>query len=130
MAAEKSSFDESFKAGADLSALQYTFVSLSTLGADTVDLATSASTSPFILGVLQNDPSSSQAANVRLHGISRLSVSAAIAVGAFVTTTTAGLGLGATTANQLCLGVALSASTASGQNIELLMTGPFRFSST
>ena len=74
--------------------------------------------------------SSTTSKAVCLLTVSWLVASAAISVGNFVTTTTGGKGLAATTANQLCLGYAISASTADGQVIELLMTGPFRYSST
>lgn len=129
MASEAYNYDESFIAGEDLSSSQYFFVYLS--AADTVSIATSPTAQASTpIGVLQNDPSSSQAAIVRLHGISRLSANGAISTLDLVTSSTDGQGVTATTANEMVLGRANSASTAAAQLIELVMTGPSRFSST
>lgn len=58
------------KAGADLSAKQYRFVKISTAADDTV-LSAAAATDTLV-GVLQNDPTSGQAASFRTVGISKI----------------------------------------------------------
>lgn len=68
--------DITFKAGADLSAKQYYIVELT--GENTVNVANAATDKP--IGVLQNDPTSGQAAVVRIYGISKVNADAAIAV--------------------------------------------------
>ena len=73
-------------AGADLSALQYTFVKLSTT--DTVVTCTAATDIP--IGVLQNAPTSGQEAEVLIVGGTKLTAGATIAIGNILGTTSAG----------------------------------------
>ena len=73
-------------AGADLSALQYTFVKLSTT--DTVVTCTGATDIP--IGVLQNAPTSGQEAEVLIVGGTKLTAGATIAIGNILGTTSAG----------------------------------------
>ena len=73
-------------AGADLSALQYTFVKLSTT--DTVVTCTAATDIP--IGVLQNAPTSGQEAEVLIVGGTKLAAGATIAIGNILGTTSAG----------------------------------------
>ncbi len=69
-------------ASADLSALQYRFVTMS--GADTVNVS---GVSESAIGVLQNKPTSGQAANVAAVGsVSKITASAAIAAGVNIAT--------------------------------------------
>jgi uncharacterized protein DUF2190 len=77
-----------FNATADLSALQYTFVSLTTLGGIT---GTTVYTDGRVLGILQNTPTSNQAAEVMYDGVSKLIAgTTAIVVGDYVGSTAAG----------------------------------------
>lgn len=73
-------------AGADLSAKQYTFVKMSGTG-----VVSAAAATDVVIGVLQNTPTSGQAAEVAVSGITKLKASAAIAAGALVGTTSTGL---------------------------------------
>jgi hypothetical protein len=61
-------YDESFKAGADLSAKQF-FAIKSSGTADVASLVAAASDIP--IGILQNKPTANGAANVRMAGISK-----------------------------------------------------------
>lgn len=119
-------YDESFQAAADLSSLQFYIVKSTGLGL--VSLCTGSSFgSAGPVGILQNTPSSNQAATVRLLGKSKVVAGAAIGIGTFVTATTAGTATAGTTAATLCIGRACSASTAAGQLIEVLMLGQAGF---
>jgi hypothetical protein len=73
-------------AGADLSALQYTWVKLSTT--DTVVTCSAATDIP--IGVLQNAPTSGQEAEVLIIGGTKLVAGATIAIGDLLGTTSAG----------------------------------------
>jgi len=73
-------------AGADLSALQYTFVKLSTT--DTVVTCTAATDIP--IGVLQNAPTSGQEAEVLIVGGTKLTAGATIAIGNILGVTATG----------------------------------------
>lgn len=79
--------DLSFRAAADLSALQYTFVKLDANG----DVIACAAAGEKSVGVLQNKPKLGETAVVRPHGLSKVVASAAIAANDFITTTAAGL---------------------------------------
>jgi hypothetical protein len=88
-------------AGADLSALQYTFVTLNSAGQVVAPGAGAG-----VVGVLQNDPASGQAALVDIAGITKVVAGAAITTGARVMTTSAGKAITGTATNNL-LGIAL-----------------------
>lgn len=77
MAYEGPGQDISWLAGEDLSSYQYRFVHLA--DDTTVDLMDSAT--EFPIGILQNAPTSGKVAVVRLAGVSKLVMNAAIAVG-------------------------------------------------
>ncbi len=93
-------------AGADLSALQYTFVKLSTT--DTVVTCTAATDIP--IGVLQNAPTSGQEAEVLIVGGTKLAAGATIAIGNILGTTSAGAASVLTTSDttKFVLGTAIS----------------------
>lgn len=76
----------SFKAGADLSAKQYYFVELDSDGHVT---ACNGATDKAI-GVLQNDPTSGQAALVCVFGRTKVSADAALSIGDLVGTSADG----------------------------------------
>lgn len=119
----KNVYDESFIAAADLSSNQYYIVK--TTGENTANLCTGSSGgNAGPRGVLQNDPGTSQAATVRLAGLTKVSAGGTISIGDLVTCTTGGQALTANTTGQLCIGRANSASTAAGQLIEVFLNGP------
>ena len=76
--------DITLEAAADLSAKQFHFVKVS--AANKVDVCTAITDAP--IGVLQNKPTSGQAANIRVLGISKLSANAAISAGAILGSST------------------------------------------
>lgn len=77
------------------------------------------------LGILQNDPTVvGEEATVRILGLSKCSAGGTVSIGDWITSTTAGQALTATTTGQRCIGKANSASTAAGQIIEVFMFGP------
>ena len=77
-----------FNATADLSALQYTFVSLTTLGGIT---GTTIVSDARVLGILQNTPTSNQTAEVMVDGISKLvAATTAIVIGDYLGSTAGG----------------------------------------
>lgn len=108
---------ESFIAGADLSALQFTCVAMS--GVNTVVSATAA-TAP-VLGVLQNNPESGQTATVAYGGIVKVLAGGAITQGDKVTATTGGAVITTTTDTNHVLGFALD-TAASGDYARVLIT--------
>jgi hypothetical protein len=119
MANNNIAFSDTFSAGADLSSSQYLFVELSS--ANTVTVANSAGEKT--VGVLLNDPTSGQAANVAILGRVKVIASAAISVNAYVSTTNAGKAVTASTGHY-AIGRAVTASTADGEYLEVLLTGP------
>jgi hypothetical protein len=66
-------------AGADLSALQYTFVTLNSSGQ-----VVAAAANSLAAGVLQNNPVSGEAANVAIGGETKIKLGATLAAGAIV----------------------------------------------
>lgn len=109
----------SANAGADLSALQNTFVKLSTTTVIPVAAATDVP-----VGVVVNNPTSGKTAEVVVSGIVKIKASAAIAVGAPVGTTAGGLAVtlvrGTDTTKFIC-GMALTAATAANDVITVLL---------
>lgn len=75
-------------------------------------------------GILQNEPDTGQACVVRVEGQSKLVAGEAIAVGAFVSCSTAGTGLTCGTTGEWAAAIAESASTAAGQVITVRMLNP------
>lgn len=79
-------------------------------------------------GVLQNDPDTGQAAIIRVQGVTKVVTGEAVAVGNFITSSTAGTAIIADTTGAFFIGVAESASTAAGQIISarlIGLSGPF-----
>lgn len=112
-------YDESYVAGVDLSAAQYKIVSFGSTGGVALGGA--------VVGVLQNKPPSGQAAQVRHHGISRLIVNGSgtpIVRGSPIASSS-GTGIVATIGT-IAIGTALEPSTVNGDQIAVLLTGPFR----
>lgn len=105
----------SIPAGANLSALQYTFVKMS---GTTVVAAAAATDIP--IGVLLNDPTSGEVAAVAVSGVVKLKASAAITAGVLVGTTAAGRAvtlLAGTDDTKFILGRAITAAGANGDII-------------
>ncbi len=112
-------YDESYEAGVDLTTHQYKIVSTGSTGG--VALGSS------LLGVLQNKPNVGEAAQVRIHGISRMVVNGSgtpISRGSPLTTSS-GTGIVATIGT-IAIGTALEPSSLSGDEIAVLLTGQFR----
>jgi hypothetical protein len=120
--ATKSAFvwDESYKAGADLSSKQYYCVEYT--GVDTVNACNAAS--DRAIGILQNKPAANQGAQVRHLGIS-MAVSdgsgTAIAAGDTVGPNGSGVLVKKATADYSAIGIAMDASSANGTVIRVLM---------
>lgn len=134
MATFKEALVVSFIAGADLSSYRYAPVRLDANGNVVL-----AALNERAIGILQNTPTAGQAASVMLYGVTKAVANGAISVGAAVTS--AGNGRvqaagtfhnhGAASSNpptgqQRVLGFALTAATAAGQVIEILLA-PFEF---
>lgn len=118
-------------AGADLSSSQYRFVRSTGVDSSysggnlTAILCVNATGGVTrVKGILQNDPTSGQAATVRIDGLSKLVTAEAVAVGDFVGSSTAGAGVVVGTTGEWAAAVAESASTASGQIIAVRMLNP------
>ena len=105
-----------FTAAADLSAKQYYFVKIT--ADNTVNVCAAVTDIP--IGVLQNAPTSGQAASVMLYGITKLTAKEAIAVGNNVGTGSDGradvVAAGSDTTVRIC-GQAIEAAGAAGQVI-------------
>jgi len=114
-------YDESFKAGADLSEKQYYAVELT--AADTVNAASAATDT--VIGALLNKPKLGQAAAVRVLGIAPMvsdGSSTAIAVGDRVGAAAGGKVVKKATADNALCRIALAASGADGTVIRVLPT--------
>ena len=107
----------SFEAGGDLSADQWKFVTVAADGQ--VDVTTGAGSLPT--GVLLNNPDAAgRAAEVAVGGVVKVEASAAIAAGADVAVTAAGLAATASTGNSI-VGQCLKGAGAAGELAEVLM---------
>jgi hypothetical protein len=101
-------------AGADLSALQYYFVKLSTT--DTVVVCAAATDVP--IGILQNAPTSGQEATIMVTGISKVNSNAALSIGDLIGTAGDGQAdakVPGTDTTEYVVGVVLEASGAAGE---------------
>lgn len=108
-------------AGADLSALQYTFVKLST---DTTKVE--SCTSGVSLGILQNSPQLGEPALIALPGSgSYLKASAAITAGAAVKATTGGAGVTTTSDKDFYGARAIASTTGTNSLVEVLVTDSY-----
>ena len=100
-------------AGADLSALQYTFVKLDSSG----QAVAAAAATDIPIGVLQNAPTSGQEAEVLIVGGTKIVAGAAIGEGALVGTSSAGKAVAlvaGTDTNKYVVGTLLTESGADG----------------
>lgn len=87
-------------AGADLSALQYTFVTINSSG-----LCVAASANALAVGVLQNDPKSGEAAAIAVNGETKIKLGATLSPGAVVEVGTGGKAAAATGAGSYVMGM-------------------------
>lgn len=112
MAYEIPAFTFTLEAGADLSAHQYKFVKLTSGKAAAIAAATD-----LPIGVLQNKPTSGQAATIMQHGITKLQADAALTVDLLIGTSADGQAdaktLGTDTTEHT-VGVVLEAAAAAG----------------
>lgn len=117
----KAVLDLSFTAEQDLSEKQYHFMELSgNWQVDTCDAATDKA-----IGVLQNKPTSLQAADVRILGVSLVVADGSgtnITAGSFVGPNSGGTAVAKGTANSIVAGIALAGATTSGAVIPVLLT--------
>lgn len=112
--------DVSLVAGADLSAKQYRFVKLSS-----GQVVACSATTDRPIGVLQNDPTSGQAAIVRLSGWTKVEADAAIVVDAVLGTSADGQAatyVAGTDTTKYGMGFATKAAGAAGDVAEMILT--------
>jgi hypothetical protein len=101
-------------AGADLSALQYYYVKLSTT--NTVIVCAAATDVP--IGILQNAPTSGQDATIMVTGISKVNSNAALSIGDAIGTAADGQAdakVAGTDTTEYAVGVVLEASGGAGE---------------
>jgi hypothetical protein len=104
----------------DLSSYQYYVVcAASTAGA--VKVAVTAATDP-ILGVLQNDPASGEAALVAAQGVCWALAEASVTYGSKLTCSSTGRVKATTTDKDEIVGIALAASSAAGDMVPVLLS--------
>jgi hypothetical protein len=117
MATEQRSFNVgSIEAAADLSALQYRAVKMSSTGLTPCTVA-----GEKIAGVSQNKPITGQVVDLAVVGVTKFVAGAAVARGALVMTDTAGRVITSATAGSTIIGWALEAAGAAGDIITVLL---------
>lgn len=102
-------------ASEDLSAKQYYFMQMDSSG----DMEIGEGATDLLLGVLQDKPESGQAGTYRYAGTTKVVASGAIAVGAEVTSDSAGKAVTTTTQGDTVKGIALEAAATDGDIIEI-----------
>jgi len=107
--------NRSYPAGADLSALQYTFVKMS----GTTVIAPTAATDK-VVGVLLNKPTSGRAATVAITGVVKVVASKAIAAGVPIYITASGQATDTQAAN-VAVGISETASSGAGTIVSVLL---------
>jgi len=126
MATENKILDLAFPAAEDLSSDQYRFVVLASDGT----VRRPDSEAEVALGILQNAPALGEAAAVRILGVSKLEVNAALGIGAFVmpeyvSATDAGKGKTSSGAPAYTRAVVIEASSAEDDLAAVLLTSTF-----
>lgn len=111
-------------AAADLSGKQYHFVNIGLLG--TTNMA-SLSTASTLGGVLLTNPQSGERATIAYSGIGKVTVGAAVAEAAFVTTNGSGRAVTAGSGDMVA-GRVLEAAGNDGEIVTTLLFPPFRWS--
>ena len=108
-------FERSGIAGEALTAAKYHIVQLDASG--NIEIGEGAT--DLLVGVLQNKPASGGAALYRFAGTTKVIASAAIAIGALVTSAADGEAVTTTTDKDVVVGRALEAAAAQGDLIEI-----------
>ena len=129
MAVSYTGLDISFIAAEDLSTHQYRFVHQAS--DTTVDMIDSAA--EHCIGILQNAPASGEVAVVRVNGVSKLVMNAAVAVGVlvkaeYVGASDNGKGDAADTDGDTARGLCVQASGAEDDVGAVLLLGPCKIS--
>lgn len=104
---------------ADAAIVKNRFVKLTSTG-----IAASTAATDKIYGVHSGDvdAATGETVPVIVNGTAKVTASAAIAIGAYVTATTGGKAVTTTTAGNVVRGIALTAADADGDEIEILLT--------
>lgn len=122
MATEEGLKSASFKAGEDLSSLQYYLVKFS---AD--DTVKSASDTDNVVGVLQNEPGNGETAEVAYEGKSKIVASASISAGDFLGSTANGKAVKVTASEggsaRAIVGICAQGASADGNVGSVLLDG-------
>ena len=108
-------FERTGTAGEDLSSSKYLIVQLDASG----NIEIGEGGTDLLVGVLQNKPESGEAALYRFAGTTKVVASAAIAIGALVTSASDGEAVTTTTDKDVVVGRALEAAGAAGDIIEI-----------
>ena len=108
-------FERTGVAGEDLSSSRYLIVQLDASG----NIEIGEGGTDLLVGVLQNKPESGEAALYRFAGTTKVVASAAIAIGANVTSASDGEAVTTTTDKDVVVGRALEAAGAAGDIIEI-----------
>ena len=111
-------FERTGVAGEDLSSSKYLIVQLDASG----NIEIGEGGTDLLVGVLQNKPESGGAALYRFAGTSKVVASAAIAIGALVTSASDGEAVTTTTDKDVVVGRALEAAAAAGDIIEIQLS--------
>ena len=111
-------FERTGTAGEDLSSSQYLIVQLDSSG----DIEIGEGATDLLVGVLQNKPESGGSALYRFLGTTKVVASAAIAIGALVTSASDGEAVTTTTDKDVVIGRALEAAGAAGDIIEIQLS--------
>lgn len=106
-------------AGEDLNTKQYHIVRLAATTAKSVLVAGAGTVA--VIGILQNDPKSGEAASVVCAGLTRSIAGGAINPGDMVTANSTGQCVATTTANNKVVGKAVTATTTAGDHFELIV---------
>ena len=106
-------------AGADLSAAQYKFLESNSSGTVTV----TNSAGEYVLGVLQNNPASGNAATVAIFGISKVVLGGTVAINDQISTDASGRAIAATTGHKI-VGIAIKGGAVGEIGSVLLRPAP------
>lgn len=106
-------------AAADLSAKQYHVVALASTSKQ---VKTAAAATGAVIGILQNDPLSGEAASVVGAGMTKAVSGAAISAGDLVTANSTGQCIATTTANNKVVGKAITAAAGTAVLFEVFVT--------
>lgn len=109
-------------AGADLRALQFTFVKVNGSG----QIIGNTTSGGKVLGVLQNKPNTGEPADVMINGGSKVIAGAAITAGADIMSDAAGKAITAATTGSTIAGTAMDSVAASGEVCSVVLGSPVK----